>query len=167
MGDFFGSQDKLGKFDVVWISEALSHFPNKALFFENAYKLLAPGGTLVLADWFKAENLTEKQFQDDIVPIEDGMLLPPLETEPGYVKLAEAAGFQSKKDSEGRDFMDISKNVARTWDITSDLIASPSLWAFAFSQGRDVILFLKAFAAMRRGFANGTFLYAVMAFEKK
>jgi tocopherol O-methyltransferase len=52
-------------------------------------------------------------------------------------------------------------------DITSDLIASPSLWAFAFSQGRDVILFLKAFTAMRRGFANGTFLYAVMAFEKK
>ena len=69
----------------------------------------------MLADWFKAENLTEKQFQDDIVPIEDGMLLPPLETEPGYVKLAEAAGFQPKKDSEGRDFMDISKNVARTW----------------------------------------------------
>jgi tocopherol O-methyltransferase len=115
MGDFFGSQDKLGTFDVVWISEALSHFPNKALFFENAYKLLAPGGKLVLADWFKGENLTEKQFQDDIVPIEDGMLLPPLETEPGYVKLAEAAGFQAKKDAQGRDYMDISKNVARTW----------------------------------------------------
>ncbi|KAJ9114456.1 hypothetical protein QFC20_001600 [Naganishia adeliensis] len=167
MGDFFGGQGKLGTFDVVWISEALSHFPNKALFFENAYKLLAPGGKLVLADWFKGDNLTDKQMQDDIIPIEDGMLLPPLETEPGYVKLAEAAGFQTKKDAQGRDYMDISKNVARTWDITSDLIASPSLWTFAFSQGRDVISFLKAFNAMRRGFANSTFLYAVMAFEKK
>lgn len=121
MGDFFGSQDKLGSFDVVWISEALSHFPNKALFFENAYKLLTPGGKLVLADWFKGENLTDKQFQDDIIPIEDGMLLPPLETEPGYVKLAEAAGFQTKKDAQGRDYMDISKNVARTWWVFSVL----------------------------------------------
>ncbi|KAJ9121767.1 hypothetical protein QFC22_002389 [Naganishia vaughanmartiniae] len=167
MGDYFASHNQLGTFDVVWISEALSHFPNKQLFFENAYKLLRSGGKLVLADWFKGEDLTEKQFQDDIVPIEDGMLLPPLETEAGYVKLAQAAGFQTRKDAEGRDFMDISKNVARTWDITSDLIASPSLWAFAFSQGRDIVLFLKAFNAMRRGFANSTFLYAVMAFEKK
>ncbi|KAJ9102565.1 hypothetical protein QFC21_002966 [Naganishia friedmannii] len=167
MGDYFASQDQLGSFDVVWISEALSHFPNKQLFFENAYKLLRSGGKLVLADWFKGEDLTERQFQNDIVPIEDGMLLPPLETEAGYVKLAQAAGFQPRKDAEGRDFMDISKNVARTWDISSDLIASPSLWAFAFSQGRDIVSFLKAFNAMRRGFANSTFLYAVMAFEKK
>jgi SAM-dependent methyltransferase len=59
-----------GKFDVVWISEALSHFPNKALFFRNAHALLRPGGKLVLADWFKAEGLDEAQFAADIKPIE-------------------------------------------------------------------------------------------------
>lgn len=51
-------------------------------------------------------------------------------------------------------------------DISWDLIASPSLWAFAISQGRDGLSFLQAFRAMRRGYANGTFRYAVMAFEK-
>lgn len=59
--------------DVVWISEALSHFPDKHLFFRNACRVLRPGGKLVLADWFKNEGLTEKQFNDDIKPIE-GML---------------------------------------------------------------------------------------------
>jgi len=52
-------------------------------------------------------------------------------------------------------------------DISLSLIQSPSLWAFAISQGRDVIAFLKAFGAMRRGFGNGRFRYGVVVFEKK
>jgi SAM-dependent methyltransferase len=68
MGDFFAAED--GKFDAVWISEALSHFPNKALFFHNVNRVLRPDGRLALADWFKADGLTEKEFADDIKPIE-------------------------------------------------------------------------------------------------
>ena len=51
-------------------------------------------------------------------------------------------------------------------DISISLVSSPSLWALAFTQGRDFIAFLQAFKAMRRGYANGTFRYAVMAFQK-
>ena len=51
-------------------------------------------------------------------------------------------------------------------DISWSLVSSPSLWAFAISQGRDGLAFLQAFRAMRRGYANGTFRYAVMCFEK-
>jgi tocopherol O-methyltransferase len=68
MGEFFAGDE--GAFDAVWISEALSHFPNKALFFQNTFKVLKPGGKLALADWFKAEGLSEKEFADDIKPIE-------------------------------------------------------------------------------------------------
>lgn len=68
MGDFF--DDQQGSFDAIWISEALSHFPNKALFFKNVMKILKPGGKLVLADWFKAENLDDTTFTNDIKPIE-------------------------------------------------------------------------------------------------
>ncbi|KAJ9645010.1 hypothetical protein H2204_001472 [Knufia peltigerae] len=149
-------------FDCVWISEALSHFPDKPLFFRNAARVLKPGkGKLVIADWFKAENLDDKAMEDDIKPIEDGMLLPPLCTQKDYVSMAESAGLKVLHEPK-----DISKDVAKTWDISWDLIASPSLWAFAISQGRDGLSFLQAFRAMRRGYANGTFRYAVMAFEK-
>lgn len=75
MGEFFASD--AGTFDAVWISEALSHFPNKALFFHNAHKVLKPGGKLALADWFKNEGLDQKQFDDDIKPIEGSHLLAP------------------------------------------------------------------------------------------
>jgi tocopherol O-methyltransferase len=68
MGNLFAGP--AGGFDVVWISEALSHFPNKALFFQNAHKVLKEGGKLVLADWFKAEELGQKEFDSDIKPIE-------------------------------------------------------------------------------------------------
>ena len=130
MGDFFADH---GGFDCVWISEAMSHLPDKALFFRNASKLLKKGGKLVIADWFRAEDLTEKQVGDDIKPIEgenfpivrhthrfalliqiplciDGMLLPPLCTQPEYVSFAQEAGFGVLSAP-----LDISKDVAKTW----------------------------------------------------
>ncbi|KAK7403685.1 hypothetical protein QQX98_010529 [Neonectria punicea] len=68
MAEFFSGQD--GTFGTVWISEALTHFPNKALFFQNAKRVLQPGGKVVLADWFKAEDLDEATFVNNIKPIE-------------------------------------------------------------------------------------------------
>lgn len=73
MADFFAAQQ--GSFDVVWISEALSHFPNKPLFFENAKKVLKEAGRLVLADWFKNDDLDQSTFNNDIKPIE-GLVIP-------------------------------------------------------------------------------------------
>lgn len=99
-----------GLFDVVWISEALSHFPDKALFFRNAQRVLRPGGKLVLADWFKAEDLSAKAFDADIKPIEDGMLLPPLCTQADYVTLATGAGLHVHAPPK-----DISADVSKTW----------------------------------------------------
>ena len=73
MGDFFATAPYDTAFDYVWISEAMSHLPHKKLFFENAYNLLNPKGKLVIADWFKAADLTAAQEQADIKPIE-GMI---------------------------------------------------------------------------------------------
>ncbi|KAJ4396718.1 hypothetical protein N0V93_000939 [Gnomoniopsis smithogilvyi] len=159
MGDVFAAQSE--SFDAVWICEALSHFPNKPLFFQNAQKVLKKGGKLALADWFKAEGLNETQFANDIKPIEDGMLLPPLCAQVDYVRMAKDAGLSVFSEPK-----DISTDVKATWDISWSLVQNPSLWAFAFSQGRDGIAFLQSFRAMRRGYSNGSFRYAVMSFER-
>lgn len=177
LGDGLGvgeGREKMS-FDYVWISEAMSHLPNKELFFSNAALLLRPGGRLVVADWFKNEGLSEKEMDADIKPIEgtcpfylahenkltktDGMLLPPLSSQSEYVKYAEMAGLSVFAES-----LDISQHVKKTWDLSLSLIQNPSLWAFAITQGRDGLAFLQAFRAMRRGYANGTFRYAVMVF---
>lgn len=70
MDSYFGQPAKKCSFDCVWISEAMSHLPNKELFFQNASSLLNVGGKLVVADWFKAEGLTDQQVEADIKPIE-------------------------------------------------------------------------------------------------
>lgn len=67
LGSYFYSKTD---FDCVWIAEAMSHLPDKELFFHNAYEVLAPEGKLVIADWFRAEVLTDTQIQTDIRPIE-------------------------------------------------------------------------------------------------
>ena len=139
----------------------MSHLPSNPLIFSNAYSLLTPGGKLVIADWFKAPSLSEAQEKADIKPIEDGMLLPPLCTQSDYVRFAREAGLECFAEP-----MDISSEVAKTWDISWSLIQSPALWAFAVAQGRDGLAFLQAFRAMRRGYANETFRYAVMVFRK-
>lgn len=70
MGDFFHTPPNTASFDAVWISEAMSHLPDKKLFFRNAFALLDNGGKLVIADWFKAEQLTSAKMDADIKPIE-------------------------------------------------------------------------------------------------
>lgn len=67
MGEYFGEGER---FDGVWVSEALSHFPDKGLFFGNAWRVLGPGGKLVVADWFRGEGLGEGEVERDIRPIE-------------------------------------------------------------------------------------------------
>src|SRR5437016_1596241 len=110
------------------------------------------------------------------------MLLPPLCAASNYVSFASEAGLKVFSEP-----LDISKEVAKTWwalrfffilfpslriingyfrDISWSLIQNPALWSFALAQGRDGLAFLQSFRAMRRGFANGSFRYAVMVFEK-
>jgi SAM-dependent methyltransferase len=69
MREWFDQEGK-GGFDLVWISEALSHFPNKEAFFQNATYVLKPGGRLVLADWFRNEGLEQSEVEKSIQPIE-------------------------------------------------------------------------------------------------
>lgn len=121
-------------FDCVWISEALSHFPNKPLFFESSFALLAGGGSsrLVIADWFKAPNLTVEQDKADIKPIEDGMLLPPMCTADEYVAMAEKVGF---KLAQGP--VDISKDVAKTWYVSVSRSSSTVEHAYCHDRAID------------------------------
>ena len=140
-----------GSFDAVWISEALSHFVNKDKFFAQAMKFLKPGGKLVLADWFRADHISKKHEAGVIRAIEDGMLLPRLDAMPDYAAGMSAAGLRLVW------LLDVSKETAKTWDISMKLCADPALWQLMIGMGPDFINFLKAFGAMRDGFAAGVF----------
>jgi len=148
-------------FDVVWISEALSHFVDKPSFFKGAFSVLKPQGRLVIADWFKKENLDSYHFKRFITPIEEGMLLPRLDSPSDYCKMMTLAGFSVVSSDN------VSDHVKKTWDITSAFLAKPSFWKLAWEQGGwEIIHFMKAFHSMREGFASGSFIYNLIIAEK-
>ena len=45
-------------FDVLWSVESISHYEDLGKFFASATKLLKPGGTFALTDWFRKEALS-------------------------------------------------------------------------------------------------------------
>jgi hypothetical protein len=55
----------------------------------------------------------------------------------------------------------LNKNCARTWDLSLDIIKNRSFWMLAAKYGTHFVSYLKAFEAMRAGFASGNFVYGL------
>jgi hypothetical protein len=88
------------------------------------------------------------------------MLVPGLHTLTEYIAFARTAGLRV------RHARDISAHVARTWDLALGLITKPAFWSLAAAQGSEFVSFLKAFRAMRAGYASRTFEYGMLVAEK-
>ncbi len=143
------------KFDLVWSIEAISHFTNKTGFFTQATRMLQPGGTLALIDWFKQEHLSAAQHRTYITPIERGMLVE-LDTIADYAEMIRAAGLEMTHTS------DLSGQCSKTWEISANLIRKRAVWQLASAKGVEFIRFLRSFGAMRKGFASGCFVYGML-----
>ena len=142
------------RFDVLWSVESISHYQNLPGFFASAAKLLKPGGTFAMTDWFKKENLTPEETRKNIAPIEKGMFVE-LQSMNEYEKLLTTNGLQIVHRQV------LNKNCAKTWDLSLDIIKDKSFWALAAKFGAHFVTYLKAFEAMRAGFASGNFVYGL------
>ena len=143
------------RFDLLWSMESISHYHDCKGFFASAAKLLKPGGTFALTDWFKKEGLTPAQTRKSIEPIEKGMFVE-LKVMDDYAAYLTASGLQVTHREV------LNKNCAKTWDISLDIIKQKSFWDLAMQHGPQFLSYLKAFQAMRSGFASGNFVYGLL-----
>jgi tocopherol O-methyltransferase len=143
------------QFDVLWSVESISHYQDRQKFFASAAKLLKPGGCFALIDWFKKENLTREQTRKFIAPIEKGMFVE-LQTMDEYEKYLTTNGLQIAC----REIL--NESCSKTWDLCLDIIKDKSFWALAAKFGAHFVTYLRAFAAMRAGFASGNFVYGLL-----
>lgn len=143
------------KFDLIWSVESISHYHDLPKFFASATKLLKPGGTFALIDWFKRENLTPKETRKFIDPIDQGM----------FVELKVMADYESYLNANSLQITHrevLNKNCAKTWDISVEIIRNKSFWDLALQHGPQFIKYLRAFQAVRNGFASGNFVYGLL-----
>ena len=142
-------------FDVLWSIESISHYQDVPRFFANATKLLNPGGTFALTDWFKQPSLSPNEHRKFLSPIEEGMLVE-LHTMYDYENYLASAGLQVTRSEN------LNQQTAKTWDFGLDIIQDKSLWELAARHGSEFLRFLRAFKAMRFGFASGRFVYGLL-----
>jgi tocopherol O-methyltransferase len=142
------------QFDLLWSVESISHYQNLERFFASAARLLKPGGTFAMTDWFKKENLSDADTRKYIDPIDDGMMVK-LQVMDNYADFLTANNLQISH----REIL--NSRCAKSWDLGFEIIADKALWSLAAKLGSEFISYLKAFHAMRAGFASGNFIYGL------
>ena len=147
------------RFDVVWSVESVSHYQDIPNFFASAVSLLKPNGTVAVIDWFKKPNLNPAEYKQQIIPIEKGMLVE-LETMQDYEAWMKSSRLKIIKTEV------LNEHCAKSWDLGLDIIKNRSLWKLAATEGAMFVDFLKAFRAMRAGFASGNFVYGLVVAQK-
>ncbi len=104
-------------FDRAYAIESSEHMPDKARFFDEAFRTLKPGGRLAVCAWLAAEAPRGWEIRHLLEPICREGRLPSMGTEAEYHAMAAGSGF-SRVDAE-----DISARVRRTWTICARRVA--------------------------------------------
>ena len=149
----------LEPFDVVWSVEAISHFHDRRNFFAQAATLLKPGATLALIDWFKRDGLSSTEYRDYIVPIERGTV-----RRAGHDGQLQGDDWRSRIGD--RSFERPQRALCEDLGRLGTLLQNRGIWELAGKLGLGFVRFLRAFSAMKKGFASGSFVFGLIVAHK-
>ncbi|MCQ6270105.1 class I SAM-dependent methyltransferase [Pseudarthrobacter sp. R1] len=97
--------------DAAWAIESSEHMVDKPRFFDEAHRVLLPGGRFVVCAWLAGTDARGWKVRHLLEPICREGRLPSMGTREEYEAMAMAAGFTV----EG--YEDVSRRVARTWTV--------------------------------------------------
>lgn len=107
------------QFDVVWACESLCHADDKSAFYKEAFRLLKPGGRLVVAEYIRYKRPLSASGESLLLSWLNGWAIPDIDTPDEHRAHAFGAGFKTFELKDYTRFTWISlKNLykmARKW----------------------------------------------------
>jgi cyclopropane fatty-acyl-phospholipid synthase-like methyltransferase len=92
-GDYTQTEFEDESFSVIWACESLCHALNKIDFYNEAYRLLKPGGRLVCAEYLRAARPLSPEGETMLHEWLNGWSIHDIDTSEEHAEHAELAGF--------------------------------------------------------------------------
>ena len=152
-------------FDGAYAIESSEHMADKPRFFAEAWRVLRPGGRLVVCAWLASERPRPWEVRHLLEPICREGRLPSMGSETEYRAMAEAAGFATS------GFEDVSRHVRRTWriiiaDVTRRLATSRRYRAFLRDARAHNRIFVATLPRLALAYRTGAMRYGIFTFVK-
>lgn len=152
-------------FDLVWSLESGEHMPDKVKFLQECYRVLKPGGRLILATWCHRDTrgaagaLTASETQH-LQKIYEVYCLPYVISLPDYEQITQNCGFQNLRSA------DWSIAVAPFWDVVIDSSITPQAILGLFLAGWKTIQAALSLKLMSQGYQRGLIRFGLITATK-
>jgi len=150
-------------FDLIWSLESGEHMPDKYLFLQECYRVLKPGGTLMMVTWCHRSLVNAPLTNDEqqlLAEIYRVYCLPYVIALPEYEAIARTLPLQNIRTA------DWSEAVAPFWDVVIDSALNPQAVLGLLFSGWGTIQAALSLGLMRQGYECGLIKFGLLSGQK-